>query len=128
MTDRLDFAAHFDVDLGAVERAREQPVEVAPVDPGGPILVCFEDGADVHEVVLRRDGDEWHGDCWMVDDGGDRTGRCRGHVYHDAPCAHLWAVRSAVAGGEVEVRDAAEERADHAVEKAMADGGRRADR
>lgn len=125
MTERLDFLGQLYDASGSAERARESEVAIASVDPGGPFIVAFEDGDDVHEVSLHRDGDDWMGDCWALHDGGDRHQRCKGLTYSDGPCAHLFAVRQAVARGTVDVLDAAEERADHHVERVMADGGRR---
>lgn len=123
MTERLAFEAHLG-DNGSVRRARETEAAVTVEQPG-VVLLAFADSDDVHEVVLRRDGDEWHGDCWALHSDGDRRERCRGLTYSPGPCAHLWRVRSAVAAEEIGVPDAAEERADHHVERARADGGRR---
>lgn len=100
MTEAINFEGHFDADATSVERARETPVAVERVDSTGPFLVAFEDGERVHEVTLTRDGDEWRGSCWSLDEDGDRVGRCRGWVHHDGPCAHLWAVRSEAFIGE----------------------------
>jgi len=119
MTERLNFVGYFDTDDGSVSRARETPAEVTP-DPTnrGVWLVCFADGQDVHEVILRRDGDEFRGDCWAVDKTGQRVERCRGLVYSDGPCAHLWRVRS-----DCQPLDVQQRRAEDAVEKMRADGG-----
>jgi len=125
MTDRLSFEAQFAPDDGSVERARETAAHVVTDEPGGPFLLAFADSDDVHELVLRRDGDEWHGNCWALDERGDRVERCRGLVYSDGPCAHLWRLRSDVAAGENEIVDAVEARAEQAVEEIVADGGRR---
>lgn len=127
MTDDLDFFGQLD-DSGSAERARDEESMVAPVDHGGPFIVGFHDGDDIHEVTLRRDGDDWRGDCWALHDDGERRERCRGLVYSDGPCAHLYAVRQAVADDDrddVTVRDDAEARAEHHVERIMADGGPR---
>ncbi|WP_255195261.1 hypothetical protein [Halorarius litoreus] len=124
MTDDLDFLAQLD-ESGSAERAREHEVAVGPVEPTGPFIVAFEDSESVHEVTLRRDGDDWHGDCWTLHDDGSKHERCKGLTYSDGPCAHLYAVRQAVARDEVDVLDAVEERAEHHVERVMADGGRR---
>lgn len=125
MTNQLSFEAHFAPDNGSVERARETAAHVLTDDPGGPFLLAFADSDNVHELMLRRDGDEWHGNCWALDESGDRIERCRGLVYSDGPCAHLWCLRSDVAAGKIEVLDAAETRAEQAVEEIVADGGRR---
>ncbi|WP_255149007.1 hypothetical protein [Halorarius halobius] len=128
MTDRLRFLDALHADSGSAERARDSEVAVAPVEPTGPFIVAFEDSDSVHEVTLRRDGEAWHGDCWALHEDGDRHGRCKGLTYSDGPCAHLFAVRSAVADDDrpgVHVRDAAQERADSVVERVRADGGRR---
>ncbi|WP_255198569.1 hypothetical protein [Halorarius litoreus] len=126
MTEELDFLYH--LDRGSAERARENEVAIGPVEPTGPFIVAYADSESVHEVTLRRDGDDWHGDCWTLHESGERHERCKGLTYSDGPCAHLFAVRQAVASDDrddVAVRDAAEERADHHVECALADGGRR---
>jgi len=125
MTDQLAFRAHLAPNDGSIERARETPAHVIADEPGGPFLLAFADSDDVHEVLLRRDGDEWYGNCWALDDAGDRDERCRGLVYSEGPCAHLWRLRSDVAAGELEVIDAVEARAEQAVEEIVADGGRR---
>lgn len=128
MPERLDFVRHLDPESTSVQRARDEPAAVAPVDETGPFIVAFENGDDIHEVTLYRDGETWHGDCWALHENGDKHGRCKGLTYSDGPCAHLWRVRSDAARGEVDVADAEEERADHHVEKVHADGGRRVDR
>lgn len=125
MTKRLAFDAHLAPDDGSVQRARETPAHVVADESGGPFLLAFADSDDVHEVLLRRDGDEWYGNCWALDDDGNRDERCRGLVYSNGPCAHLWRLRSDAAAREIEVVDAAEARAEQAVEEIVADGGRR---
>lgn len=89
----------FDVSMGgsSMERARDQPHEVSPL-ADGVWLVAFERGDAHHEVELEETAAGWQGDCWTLDDEGRQVGRCRGWVYHPGPCAHLWAVRSWIAG------------------------------
>lgn len=125
MTERLSFEEHFTPHNGSVERGRETAAHVVTDEPGGPFLLAFADSDDVHEFVLRRDGDEWHGNCWALDDDGNRDEWCRSLVYSEGPCAHLWRLRSDVAAGEIKVIDAAEARAEQVVEEIVADGGRR---
>lgn len=88
----LNFEAHFDADSTSVRRARETDSEVTII--GDTYLVAFEDSEDVHEVELTYTVDGWRGVCYTVDHNGERTGHCPGLEYHDAPCAHLWLVRS----------------------------------
>lgn len=120
MTEIVTF--DLDQDSSSIERARETPVEVTTEPWGASYLAAFEDSDDVHEVILTREPDGWHGDCWSLDENGERTGRCRGWVHHDGPCAHLWAVRSHVAYERLADEDA---RHDLDVERARADGGER---
>jgi hypothetical protein len=89
----------FDVSLGgsSMDRARDQPLEVTPLADGA-WLVAFERGDAHHEVELAETTAGWEGDCWTLDDEGRQVGRCRGWVYNPGPCAHLWAVRSWIAG------------------------------
>jgi len=89
----------FDVPMGgsSMERARDQPHKITPL-ADGVWLVAFETGDAHHEVELEQTEAGWEGDCWTLDDEGRQVGRCRGWVYHPGPCAHLWAVRSWIAG------------------------------
>ena len=125
MTERLRFLDAIEASSGSAQRARETELAVASVGDTGPFIVAFEDGNSVHEVALRRDGEEWHGDCWTLHEDGQRHGRCKGLTMSDGPCAHLFAVAQADASDEIEVPDAEEVRADHHVERIRADGGRR---
>jgi len=106
----------FDVSLAgsSMERARDQPHEVTPLADGA-WLVAFERGDAHHEVELAETAAGWEGDCWTLDDEGRQVGRCRGWVYHPGPCAHLWAVRSWIAGQRVAGRpeDPGQAAADH---------------
>jgi len=105
-------------DSSSIQRARTTHVEIN--EQGDSFHVAFPDGDHDHKVVLYRDPDGWHADCWMLDDDGHRTGRCRGWAFHDGPCAHLWAVRSYLAHQRLADDD---ERHSTNVERAIADGG-----
>ena len=118
--DTHDFDLLKHRDSGSLQRARNTPVEVAQLEYGGPWIVCFEDSDNVHEVELTRTQDGWVGDCWQLNQKGHRTGHCRGNVYQDPPCAHLWAVRSHIAHERLTDQDA---RHSTHVEKIVADGG-----
>lgn len=120
MTDTVRFDIIGD-DSSSLERARDTPVEIAADPQHDAHLVAFEDSDHVHAVELTRGPDGWRADCWMLDDDGHRTGRCRGWVHHDGPCAHLWAVRSRIAHDRLQDEDL---RHDLDVERAVADGGR----
>ena len=106
----------FDVSLAgsSMERARDQPHEVTPLADGA-WLVAFERGDAHHEVELAETAAGWEGDCWTLDGEGRQVGRCRGWVYHPGPCAHLWAVRSWIAGQRLAGRpeDPGQAAADH---------------
>jgi hypothetical protein len=101
MTDAVRFDI-VDDDSSSLQRARDTPVEVVHDPQGDSYLIAFEDSDDVHEVEMSRHTDGWRADCWMLDESGKRTGRCRGWVHHDGPCAHLWAVRSQLAHDRLE--------------------------
>ena len=95
--------------------------------------VTLPDGENTHQVCLERDHGAFVGECYTLD--GDDRDACPGDAYHDGPCAHLCTVRKAAFGEMTDVRDervhvfdsedVQDARADHAVEKALADGGRR---
>jgi hypothetical protein len=105
-------------DSSSIDRSREQSVEIQP--DGRAYHVAFDDGDHDHSVLLERQPDGWGADCWMLDDDGQRTGRCRGWAFHDGPCAHLWAVRSYMARQRLADED---RRHSTDVERAVADGG-----
>jgi hypothetical protein len=107
-----------EADDGSIDRAREQQADIEIVTDG--YHVSLEDGDHDHLVVLSLDEDGWQADCWNLNADGERTGRCRGWVHHDGPCAHLWAARSHIAQQRLEDDDA---RHDQHVERAIADGG-----
>jgi len=110
-------------DSDSLRRAREDDHNVARTPDGSGWLVFFEDGDEIHRVDLERTPDGWDGDCHVQDlDSDDRFERCPGLVYHDGPCAHLWAVRSTIAQERQRDRD---ERHAQDVDRARADGGRR---
>ena len=113
--DLLAYGEH-----GSVVRARDTPSHIVHDPEGRSYIIAFEDSENVHEVELHRNEDGYYGDCWTLDNRSHRTGRCRGNVYHDAPCAHLWAVRSFIARQH---RDH-DVRHDNHVERAVADVGR----
>lgn len=119
MTDPLRFDLHDD--SSSIERARNTPVEIVRDPVTDSHLVAFEDSDDVHAVELTRHTDGWRGDCWSLNEEGDRVGRCRGWVHHDGPCAHLWALRSHRARQRLDDADA---RHSTDIERAVADGGR----
>jgi hypothetical protein len=120
----LAFLDHLDGEKGSLIRARDGEVSVVPLDQPGHLLVAFADSEHVHDLLLRRDGDEWKGDCWAVADGtGEPIRRCRGLEYDDGPCAHLFAAWSDDGEGW-SAPDVGERRADHHVEELLADGGR----
>lgn len=104
-------------------------------------LVCLPDG-DPWLVSLRREQDDFTGDCQAPPDADREHDRCPGHQWHDGPCAHLCAVRVAswcnregfeeitdTRGRPVrilDVEDAELARVDNAIERSlMADGGER---
>ena len=83
--------------------------------------VLLPDGEKAHICRLERDHGAYVGAC-----------DCPGYEHHDGPCAHLCTLRKAefghdrdVEGRRVRVLDADEERAQGAVERIRADGGRR---
>lgn len=104
----------------SIERARDTDHFIEQLQHRGPYLVAFEDSDTVHEVELRRDAEgSWSGDCWTLDESGQRVGHCQGWAFHDTPCAHLWAVRSHKAAQFFEEADPHS----NDVERVMADGG-----
>lgn len=122
---RLALLDALEGDSSSVDRARDSEAVVQPLEEPGHVLVGFADGDHVHDLLLRRDGDEWMGDCWAVRDGdGEPIRRCKGLTLSDGPCAHLLAAWSDE-GDDWVAPDTAEERADHHVEELLADGGRR---
>ncbi|WP_178917685.1 hypothetical protein [Natronomonas gomsonensis] len=121
MTKSLRFDV-LDDDSASIDRARSTDYEVVTDPSGRGYIIAFADSEDVHLAELQREPDGWAGDCWTVDEDGTRTGRCRGWVHHDGPCAHLWAVRSHLARERLKDDD---ERHSNDVERALADGGRR---
>lgn len=123
LPERLDFTQHFAPESGLIQRARETECAVAPVDDTGPFILAFEDSDHIHEVTLYRDGEAWHGNCWALDDHGNRKQQCKGLTYNEGLCAHLWRVQSDAALGDVDVADAEEERVQGHVERLSADGG-----
>ena len=107
-----------DTDSSSIDRARNADVNLAST--GDTYRVQLADGDSTHDVLLEKRRDGWHADCWTLNDDGDRTGRCRGWVHHDGPCAHLWAVRSQLAHERLSDDD---RRHDLDIEQAVADGG-----
>lgn len=107
-----------DTDSSSIDRARDADVNLAST--GDTYRVQLADGDSTHDVLLEKRRDGWHADCWTLNDDGDRTGRCRGWVHHDGPCAHLWAVRSRLAHERLSDDD---RRHDLDIEQAVADGG-----
>jgi hypothetical protein len=89
---RLDLFDALDGDSSSVTRARDADAEVAvvPLDEPGHVLVAFADGDHVHDLLLRRDGEAWEGDCWAVRDGsGEPVRRCKGLTLSDGPRSGL---------------------------------------
>lgn len=127
----LDFAAKRDSGSVSWERADPMAAFIETV-AWNRWHALLPDGEDTHEVRLERDHGAYLGDCHALTDDGKEV--CRGFDYHDGPCAHLCTVRKAavvdlpdVEGRPVtihDVEDVEAERADHAIEKARADGGR----
>ena len=107
-----------DTDSSSVDRAKNADVNLAST--GDTYRVQLADGDSTHDILLEKRRDGWHADCWTLNDDGDRTGRCRGWVHHDGPCAHLWAVRSQLARERLSDDD---RRHDLDIEQAVADGG-----
>lgn len=107
-------------DSGSIDRARNTPVEIVHDYSADSYLVAFEDSESVHEVELSRHSNGLRGHCWSLNDRGERIGHCRGYVYHDTPCAHLWAIRSHVAHERLCDED---ERYSDDIERALTDGG-----
>jgi hypothetical protein len=107
-----------DTDSSSIDRARNADVNLAST--GDTYRVQLADGDSTHDILLKKRRDGWHADCWTLNDPGDRTGRCRGWVHHDGPCAHLWAVRSQLAHERLSDDD---RRHDLDIEQAVADGG-----
>lgn len=88
----LDFKTHFDTDSASIKRARTEAHHVVPDGDGW--LIAFETSEHVHRVELHQGENQWHGQCWDLDEDGHRNGRCKGLTYSDGPCAHLWLLRS----------------------------------
>jgi len=107
-----------DTDSSSIDRARNADVNLAST--GDTHRVELADGDSTHDVLLEKRRDGWHADCWTLNDAGDRTGRCRGWVHHDGPCAHLWACRSHIAHQKLADDD---RRHDLDIEQTLADGG-----
>lgn len=110
------------LDFRTQQRARTESWERAEPDAallerqGWDTWLVTLPGGDVHELQLRRENGAYLGTC-----------DCAGFEYHEGPCAHLCTVRKAdyihsddVTGERVRVLDAAEDRAQHAVEKVRA--------
>lgn len=115
---RCRFFDYLDDDNGSVTRARSTPAHVAELAEGGPWAVMFEDSGQLHEVELAEVNGAYHGDCFDLDEHGDRVQRCRGFAFNDGPCAHLYVVWSRLGRGDIDLKPPREERV-------RADGGRR---
>jgi hypothetical protein len=127
----LDFEAERDAGTDSWQRAsREALIERTAWNKW---RVTLPDGEDAHEVRLERDHGALVGECIVLDEA-DEPELCPGFRWHEGPCAHLCTVRKAAfvrlddARGEpvviVDREDVDAARADHAVEKIVADGGR----
>lgn len=122
MTEPLDFDRKRELDSDSWRRARPRKALIERRSWDTWLITL--PGGDAHEVALSREHGAYLGTC-----------DCDGFEYHDGPCAHLCTLRKADFIGETDVRGQPirifdrkavdDARADHTVERARADGGRR---
>ncbi|WP_187347818.1 hypothetical protein [Haloplanus rubicundus] len=127
----LDFAAERDEGTASWRRADPRAALIERT-AWNRWVVTLPDSEHAHDVRLERDHGAYVGECYTLD--GDEREPCPGNAYHDGPCAHLCTVRKAAFGDVTDthdrhvdvfdIEDVADARADHAVEKLRADGGR----
>lgn len=134
MPEPLDFEQKRDNGSASWERADPRAALIERV-AWNRWRVLLPGGGDAHDVRLERDHGAFTGDCEALTDDGRE--RCPARKYNDSdePCAHLCTIRKADFGAIeddtgttvtiFDTEDVGIAQADHHIETAMADGGRR---